>query len=120
MIYIRSQYAERVKLLSSSWVDANRDRDKNKQKETLGRAKGRWGIKRALGLFAKILAILLPHYSGLLTIIRIPMNQSGCHGFCDVRVLNLAQLGGGLNIMSKRLKLMGNQAFFVMFNVCGI
>lgn len=36
LIYTRSQYADRVKLLSSSWVEANRDRDKSKQKETLG------------------------------------------------------------------------------------
>lgn len=45
LIYIRSQYAERVKLLSSSWVDANRDRDKNKQKEKEAKEKAKQEAK---------------------------------------------------------------------------
>jgi len=31
LIYIRSTYAERLKVLSSSWIEANRDRDKTKK-----------------------------------------------------------------------------------------
>ena len=81
LIYIRSQYAERVKLLSSSWVDANRDRDKNKQKETLVTSR-----PRAFGWLFGCLPFLLGSMATLVFLglfinhCKDPyMNQSGFH-----------------------------------------
>lgn len=82
MIYIRSQYAERVKLLSSSWVDANRDRDKNKQKETLvtNRPRAFGWLSGCLPLLLGIMATLFFLGGLFINHCKDPyMNQSGFH-----------------------------------------
>lgn len=96
MIYIRSQYAERVKLLSSSWVDANRDRDKNKQKETLvtNRPRAFGWLSGCLPFMLGIMATLFFFLGFVINHCKDTyLNQSGfLHHSYHVRVLNVAQI----------------------------
>lgn len=41
LIYVRSHFADRVKILSESWEEANRERDQTKQKQREAREKAR-------------------------------------------------------------------------------
>lgn len=41
LIYIRSHFADRVKILSESWEEANRERDQTKQKQREARERAR-------------------------------------------------------------------------------
>ena len=41
LIYIRSNFADRVKILSESWEEANQERDQTKQKQREAREKAR-------------------------------------------------------------------------------
>lgn len=45
LIYIRSHYADRVKILNESWVEANREKDKCKQKEREAKEKARQEVR---------------------------------------------------------------------------